>query len=63
MIVDFSKAFDSIRRGKMEQIHLTYGLPTETVTSIIMLKKNIKVMGLSFDGDTDFFDIVSGDLQ
>ena len=25
--VDFSKAFDSIHRGKMEQILLTYGLP------------------------------------
>ena len=27
-------AFDSIHRGKMEQILLAYGLPKETVTAI-----------------------------
>ncbi len=31
MFVDFSEAFDSIHRGKMEQILLTYSLPKETV--------------------------------
>ena len=27
LFVDFSKAFDSLHRGKMEQIILAYGLP------------------------------------
>ena len=31
LLVDFSKAFDSIHRGKIEQILLAYGLPKETV--------------------------------
>ena len=49
--VDFSKAFDSIHRGKMEQILLAYGLPKETVTAIIMPYKNMKVNVCSPDGD------------
>ena len=36
MFVDFSKAFDSIHRGEMEQIFLSYGLPKETVAAIIV---------------------------
>ena len=31
---DFTKAFDSIHRGKMEQILLAYGVPKETVAAI-----------------------------
>ena len=31
LFVDFTKAFDSIHRGKMEQILLAYGLPKETI--------------------------------
>ena len=34
--VDFTKAYDSIHRGKMEQILLAYGLPKETITAIMM---------------------------
>ena len=34
LFVDFTKAFDSIHRGKMEQILLAYGLPKETVAAI-----------------------------
>ena len=48
---DFSKVLDSIHREKMEQILLEYGLPTETVTTIIMLYRNRKAMVCSFDGD------------
>ena len=40
LFVDFSKAFDSIHRGKMEQILLAYGLPQNTVAAIIVLYKN-----------------------
>ena len=34
LFVDFTKAFDSIHRGKMELILLAYGLPKETVAAI-----------------------------
>ena len=61
--VNFSKAFDSTHRGKMEQILFAYGLPKETVTAIMMLYKNMKVKVFSLDGDTDYFDIVAGVLQ
>ena len=43
LFVDFTKAFDSIHRGKMEQILLAYGLPKETVAAITILYRNTKV--------------------
>ena len=43
----FSRVFDSIHRGKIEQILLAYDLPKETVTAIMML----------YQMETDFFDI------
>ena len=55
-----SKAFDSIHRGKMKQILLAYGLSRETEAAIMTLYKNTKVR--SPDGDTDFFNIVTGVL-
>ena len=63
LFVEFSKAFDSIHRGKMEQILLAYGLPKETVAVIMMLYKNTKVKSQSPEEDTDFFDIFAGVLQ
>ena len=63
LFADFSKAFDSIHRGKTEQILLAYGLPKETITAIMLLYKNTKVKVCSPDGDKDFFDIVTGMLQ
>ena len=63
LFVNCAKAFDSIHRGKMEQIPLTYSLPKETVTAIIMLYRNTKLKVCSQDGDTDYFDIVAGVLQ
>ena len=63
LFVDFTKAFDSIHRGKMEQILLAYGLPKETVVVIMILYRNTKVKVRSPDGDTDYFDIVAGVLQ
>ena len=62
LFVDFSKVFDFINRGKMEQILLTYGLPKETIAAVMMLYKNTKVKVRSPDGDTDFFEIVAGVL-
>ena len=63
LFVDFTKAFDSIHRGKMEQILLAYGLPKETVAVIMMLYRNTKVKVCSPDGDTNYFNIVAGELQ
>ena len=53
LFADFSKAFDSIHRGKVVQILLAYALPKETVATIMMLYRNTKVKVLSLDGDTD----------
>ena len=63
LFVDFTKAFDSIHRGKMEQILLAYGLPKESVAAITILYRNTKVKVRSPDGDTEYFDIVAGVLQ
>ena len=63
LFFNFTKAFDSIHRGKMEKILLTYGLPKETVTAIMILYRNTKMKVHSSDGDTDYFDIVAGVLQ
>ena len=63
LFVNFTKAFDSIHRGKMEQILLAYGIPKETVEAITILYRITKVKVRSPDGDTDYFDIVAGVLQ
>ena len=63
LFVDFTKAFDSIHRGKMEQILLAYGIPKEIVAAITILYRNTKVKVRSPDGDTEYFDIVAGVLQ
>ena len=63
LFVDFTMAFDSIHRGKLEQIQLAYGLRKETVAAIMILSRNTKVKVRSPDGDTEYFDIVAGVLQ
>ena len=63
LFVNFTKASDSIHRGKMEQILLACSLPKETVTAIMMLYRSTKVKVCSLDGDTDYFDIVAGVLH
>ena len=62
IFVDFAVAFDSIHRGRMEQMLLVYALPKETVAPKLMLYRNMKVKFRSPDGDTDYFDIVAGVL-
>ena len=57
LFVDFSKAFDSIRREKMRQTLLAYKIPKGTVN------KDSKAMVRSPDGDTDFFEGIAGVLQ
>ena len=63
LFIDFSKVFDSIRRGEMEQILLAYGLSKETVINIMMLHENTKAMICSSDDNIDFFNIITGFLQ
>ena len=63
LFVDFTKAFDSIHRGKMEQILLAYGIPKETVAAIMILYRNTKMKVRSPDGDTDYLNILAGVLQ
>ena len=63
LFIDFTKAFNSIYRGKMEQILLACGIPKETVAAITILYRNTKVKVRSPDGDTDYFDTVAGVLQ
>ncbi len=61
LLADFSNVFDSIHRGKMEQILLAHGLPKETVTAITMLYRNTEVK-VRYRMETGFFDIVTGVL-
>ena len=63
LFVDFTKAFDSIQRRKMEQILLAYGIPKETIAAIMILYRNTNVKVHSPHGDTDYFDIVAAVLQ
>ena len=63
LFIDFSKELDSIKRNKMEQILQIYGIPTETIEAIRMLYRNTRSTVGSPDGDTAFFEIISGVLQ
>ena len=59
MVLSYAKAFDSIHRGKMEQILLAYGLLKETVAAITILYRNTNVKVRSPNGVTEYFDIVA----
>ena len=61
-LICYPKAFDSINRGMMERIQLTYSLPKETVTAIMMFFKNTKAVVRVSDG-SHIFNIVPGVLQ
>ena len=63
LFVNFTKVFDSIHRGKMEQIQLAYGLPKETIAAITILYRNTKMKVRSPHGDTEDFDIVARVLK
>ena len=63
LFIDFSKAFDSIHRGKMRDILIAYGIPQETVNAITMLYQDTCSVVRSPDGNTEFFDIIVGVLQ
>ena len=61
--VDFSKAFDSIHRGKLIEMLKAYGIPTKIVDAISKLYKDIEAQVITPDGDTEFFEILAGVLQ
>ena len=61
LFVDFTKAFDSVHREKMEQTLFAYGLPKETIAAIMMPCRNTEVKVHSRI-DIDYFDIVTGVL-
>ena len=63
LFVDFTKAFNSIHTGKMEQILVAYDILNETVAAITILYRNTKVKVRSPDWDTDYFNIVAEVLQ
>ena len=63
LFVDFTKAFGSIHRRKMEQILQAYGLRKETVAAITILYRNTKLKVRSPNGDIEYFDIVASVLQ
>ena len=63
LFIDFSKAFDSINRNKMEFILRKYGIPTEIINAIMMMYRNTRSMVRSPDEDTTFFEITTGVLQ
>ena len=60
---DFSKAFDSVDRSKMELILEAYGIPNEITKAIIIMYNNTRVFVRSPDGATELFDITAGVLQ
>ena len=47
----------------MKEILLNYSIPEETVCAIMMLYKNTHSMVFSPDGDTSYFEIITGVLQ
>ena len=61
--VDFRKAFDSIHRGKMCKILLSYGIPEKIVSAISNMYDTTKARVISPDGETEEFDIQAGVLQ
>ena len=63
LFIDFSKAFDSINRNKIEFILRKYGIETEIINAIMMLYMNTRSMVRLPDGDTTFFEITNGVLQ
>ena len=63
IFIDFSKAFDSIHRERMFEILKAYGIPPSIVNAIKLIYENSSAQVLTPDGETSFFDILSGIFQ
>ena len=61
MFVNISKTLIPYAEDRANSTSIYF--PKETVTVIMLLYKNTKAMVCSPDGNTDFFDIVTGVLQ
>ena len=61
--IDFSKAFDTIHRGKMIKILKAYGIPPTLLRAIESMYTNTRAKVVSPDGETELFDITAGVLQ
>ena len=63
VFVDFSKAFDSISRSRMELILSSYGIPHKIVKAIMSMYLYTSATVITPDGQSDPFDITAGVLQ
>ena len=63
VFIDFSKAFDSIHRERMFQILSAYGIPTSIINAIKLIYENSCAHVITPDGETKFFNILSGIFQ
>ena len=61
--IDFKKAFDSIRRGKMIWILETFGVPPLLLRAINSMYSKTRAKVITTNGETDWFDIIAGVLQ
>ena len=59
--INFTKAFDTIHRGKMVKILRAYGIPEELVVAIDDMYKGTKAKVLSPDGETEPSGVLQGD--
>ena len=63
VFVDFSKAFDSVDRGKMFEILKLYGIPDKIISAIKVLYTDTSSTILTPDRETPYFSIKAGILQ
>ena len=63
IFIDFKKAFDTIHRGKMLAILKYYGIPEELVKAISIMYEDTTSNVITFDGETETFNILAGVLQ
>ena len=61
--VDFSKAFDSISRTRMEEVLYNYGLSTKIVTAVMSMYSGTAARVVTADGCSADFDVEAGVLQ
>ena len=63
VIVDFKKAFDSVHRETLWNIVKWYGVPDEFTSTLRSMCNNSSCCVRTNNGNTDFFEIVSGVRQ
>eukprot|EP00111_Clytia_hemisphaerica_P013338 TCONS_00039146-protein len=61
--IGFKEAFDSINRESMFKILLAYGIPDKHVNAIQIMYTNNRANVMTSEGETEFFDVVTGVLQ